>query len=81
MSSNYDGFDVRKRNGDGTLSPVPGATLQIYNADSGIEIGTVVTDEFGFVAPGTVSPEAGTRLRFRVENFEGLAGSITKLTT
>jgi hypothetical protein len=53
----------------------------IRNADTNADLTTVVTDSNGLVAGGSVSPAAGTRIRFRIENHQGLAGSVTQITT
>lgn len=81
-SSDYDGFYVMKRDENGVLEAMPGVDVVIYSDELASDIATETTDGDGYISPGTASGvNAGTRLRFRVENEDGLAGSVTQITT
>lgn len=78
--SNYAGFHVYVEDENGRITAVPSVSVKISNS-SGTLLTTVTTDSNGYISPGTVSVSAGTRIRFRVENYNGLAGSCSQVTT
>lgn len=79
--SNYEEFYLNFRDENGVLVIVPSTDVIIYDVDTAADIDTVTTDSDGLVASGTVSVAVGSRIRFRVENYQGLAGSVTQITT
>ena len=79
--SNYEEFYLMLRDETGNLITVAGADVIIYDVDSAADLDTVTTDADGLIAAGTVAAPAGSRIRFRVENYNGLAGSATQITT
>ncbi len=79
-SSTYVGFDVKIRNADRTETPVPFATVKIYDGVSLAELDEVTADENGFVATGLVFVEVGTLVRFRVEGHLGMSGYAEQIT-
>lgn len=82
MPSNYATFDVVKRGKDGSTTALAGVTLKITNASAPYAaLGTVTTDASGVVAAGTVNVSVGTLILFRIENYNGMAGSIPQVTT
>lgn len=81
MPSSYATFDVVKRGRDGATTKLAGVQLKIYDATGNASLGTVVTDAGGVVPAGTVNVAAGTLILFRIENYQGMAGSIPQVTT
>jgi hypothetical protein len=64
------------------MSPVgPGVDVIIWDVAGAADIDTVTTDGAGNIAAGTVSLDADSVIRFRVENFEGRAFSTQQTTT
>lgn len=78
--SDYAAFYVFMENESGVNAPVP-MTDVIISDDEGTELDVVTTDGDGRIVAGTVSVDAGSRIRFRVENYFGLAGSVSQITT
>ncbi|HEY8562789.1 MAG TPA: hypothetical protein VIL74_20595 [Pyrinomonadaceae bacterium] len=81
MPSNYEQFYVKKSNEYGVQTVMPGVDVIIRDVNTDTDLVTVQTDSNGLVAAGSVSVAAGSRIRFRVENEQGLAGSVTQVTT
>lgn len=81
MAVNYQSFTVMKRDKDGVLTAVAGATVKVYNVDTAADVATLTADSNGVIAAGSTTGSAGHRLRFRVENNGGLAGSVTQIGT
>ncbi len=81
MPSNYDEFSVLIEANSGVINQAPSVAVKVYNADTSTEITTLNADINGHIASGTLNVEPGTRVRFRVENYQGLAGSMTQITT
>ena len=80
--SNYEGFHVMREANDGIIEQLAGVSVKVYDADLDVEVTTLVTDQSGNIPPGALpTVAAGTRIRFRVENHDGLAGSVTQITT
>lgn len=80
-TSNYEGFDVSIRDFAGVLIPVPSVTVKVYDATNVADLDDLESDTDGNVAAGTLDVEAGTTIRFRVENYLGLAGVLEQVTT
>lgn len=85
MASNYEGFPVNFRDGDGVVVAVEaGVEVHIYDvtAEADAAESPLTTDGDGEIAAGSLAAVAvGTRVRFRVENYNGLAFSRTQVTT
>jgi hypothetical protein len=81
MPSDYEEFYVMKRDESGVLEAMAGVDVTIYDVDTDTDLDTVTTDSNGFIPGDTVSVAVGSRIRFRVENEDGLAGSVTQITT
>ena len=80
MPSNYEEFYVMEETNGGVIEAVAGVNVEVYDADNDVALTTLVTDPDGKIAAGTLNVKAGTRVRFRVENRNGLAGSVTQIT-
>jgi hypothetical protein len=80
MPSNYDAVRVIKSDGNGNVEQIAGATVVAQRADTNVDLQTFTTDENGEIAAGSFNIPAGTRVRFRVQNYQGLAGSISQIT-
>lgn len=80
-TSSYQSFDVTKRGADGAVVPLPGITVKVYDATNNANLPNLTTDINGIIAAGTFNVAAGTRIIFRIENYQGSAGSITQITT
>ena len=81
MPSNYEGFHVSKEKNDGVIEQLAGVTVKVYDVDLDVEVTTLVSNGSGNIPAGSLPVAVGTRVRFRVENHDGLAGSVTQITT
>lgn len=81
MPSNYAAFHVSIRSADGVITHVPSATVKAYDADLNAAISTLTANGSGQIVAGTLAVAPGTRVHFRVENQNGLAGVLTQITT
>jgi hypothetical protein len=81
MPSNYAAFDVKVDNDDGTETKVPDATVKIYDATNVVDLGEITADSDGHIDGGTLPVDAGTVIRFRVENYLSQAGYLEQVTT
>ncbi|MGH9873397.1 MAG: hypothetical protein ACRD9S_13170 [Pyrinomonadaceae bacterium] len=79
--SNYLQFEVLIDNDDGTTTPVPAATIAVYDVTNDVALDDIASDVDGHVAAGTVDTDAGNtvRLSFRLDN--GLCGFSEQVTT
>ena len=80
MPSNFATFDVIKRNSDGTITPLPNLTINVWDDANNVSLGTVTTDDNGIVAGDTVDVPASTKIIFRIENYNGRADTSSKTT-
>jgi hypothetical protein len=82
MPSNFTTFEAIIDNGNGSTTPVPSTSIKAWDTVADVDLGAVATsDANGIVAGGTVAVAAGTRVRFRIENFHGRAGYEEQVTT
>jgi hypothetical protein len=85
MASNYPEFPVLIRDENGVITNVgAGVTVKIRAKGAGADAAEspLTTDVDGIIAAGTLAAiAAGTRVFFRVENYNGLAMSIPQITT
>lgn len=82
MPSNYPQIPVNFRLTEGDIQPVPAnVTVKVYNTVTQSDIATLQTDANGFIAAGQLNVDAGTLVRFRVENYQGMAMSVSLYTT
>lgn len=81
MPSNFQAFDLSIDNGDGTTTALPDVTIKVYDATNVADLGDLVSDGDGNVAAGVLPVDAGTVVRFRVEDYLGLAGALEQVTT
>lgn len=92
MPSNYPVIDFLFDYNDGDVVAMAGATVKVssfttHNATTGHDeftaiAGTLTTDSEGILAAGTLATvPVGTRVRFRVENFQGASGFKEVVTT
>ena len=81
MASNYEQFYLNIIDEFGVIETLAGVDVIIYDVDTASDIDTVTSDSNGLIAAGSVSVDPGSRIRFRVENYNGLAASITQETT
>jgi hypothetical protein len=79
--SNYAAFDVLIDNNDGTTSPVPMQTINVYDATHGAALSALTTDANGHIPAGTVPPAAGTLIRFSFALADGRCGYSEIVTT
>lgn len=82
MPSDYQAIDVTYESEPGVLTNVGGGVdVIIYDVATDTDLDTVTTDSNGHIAAGTVSVDADSHIRFRVENFFGMAFSVDQITT
>lgn len=85
MPSDYAGFAVQYETTLGIIESV-GAGVDVYVWDADAEADSadspLTTNSDGEIVAGTLSDVAvGTTVHFRVENFNGLAFSVSQITT
>lgn len=80
MASQYNAFDIRIDNNDGTVTPVPNQAVQVYDVTHEVALDDTVSDEFGVVAGDTLDVDAGTLIRFSVTRADGLNGHAEQET-
>lgn len=90
-TSNYPAIDFKLDYNNGTVVKMASASVKVskyvsHNSGTGHDEftdvgGTLTTDADGILAGGTLSVAAGTRVRFRVENFQGASGFKELVTT
>jgi len=81
-SSDFIGFNVNFETKPGIIPPVgAGVEVIVYDVLTDTDIDTLTTDGSGDIAAGTVAVAAGSEVRFRVENYFGMAFSIQQTTT
>jgi hypothetical protein len=85
MASNYEMINWQFRDADGVLTSLPaGVDVHVYDVTAEVDVAEspLTTDSNGETPAGTFAAVAvGTRVRFRIENYEGLATSRTQVTT
>jgi hypothetical protein len=64
--SNYSGFDLPLA--DTTTLAAGAITVKVWDVTHSVALADVATDGAGHVAAGTLPVDAGTLVRFRVEN-------------
>lgn len=85
MASNYAGFNVNYETTAGVLTSVgAGVSVACRKAGAGSDLAEspLTTDSNGAIASGSfASTTAGDIVHFRVENFQGMAASVSQTTT
>lgn len=83
MASNYEAFRLMYNDENGRLQAFPEVDVLVRTSDDDYasDIDTLTTNADGEISAGTLDVPIGTRVRFRVENYLGLANSITQITT
>lgn len=85
MPSDYQGFAVQFETTPGVIESVgAGVDVHVYDtvAEADSADSPLTTDSDGEIAGGTLSDvAAGTIVHFRVENFNGMAFSVSQTTT
>jgi hypothetical protein len=81
--SDYAAFRLMYNDENGRLQAFPEVEVLVRSSDDdyATDIDTLETDVNGEIAAGTLAVPIGTRVRFRVENYLGLAASLTQITT
>ena len=80
-SSAYTAFDVLIDNNNGTTTPVANQTIKVRDVTNSANLPDLLSDVNGHVPSGTFNVAAGTQVRFRVENYQGMSGFAEQLTT
>jgi hypothetical protein len=81
MASTYSGFDVLQDNNDGTVTAQASVTVHCYDVTHSAALSDVAADADGHVASGSVTPAAGTLLRFYFVRADGVCGYTELVTT
>jgi hypothetical protein len=85
MASNYSGFNVNYETSAGVILSVgAGVSVKIRAEGVGSDAAEspLTTDASGNIAAGTLAAiAADTVVHFRVENFQGMAFSVSQTTT
>jgi hypothetical protein len=79
--SNYPGFEVKIDNDDGSTTLLPLQTVKVYDVTHDTALSDIATDANGLVAPGTLSVDAGTKIRFSFSRADGICGYSEILTS
>ena len=80
-TSNYPAFDVLVDNDDGTTTPVPSTTINVYDVTNDAALSDLATDADGHVDAGTLAVAAGTEIRFSFSRTNGQCGFSEVITT
>ena len=81
-SCNYEGFNVNVESSPGVIESVAaGVLVVIYNVTGGADITSVNTDSNGDIPADSCTGLPGDILRFRVENYQGMAFSTAQIAT
>jgi hypothetical protein len=85
MASNYAQFYVQAEDEAGVITSVgAGISVKVRKAGAGSDAAEspLTTDADGKIAAGSLAAiAAGSRVHFRVENYGGLAFSVSQITT
>lgn len=81
MPSNYDQIDVTVIGETGAEIRLPNQVLKVFDATNLMDLPDVESDENGVVPAGELAVAPGTVVRFRVENYLGMAWHIAQRTT
>lgn len=83
MPSDYQAFRLVYNDENGRLQAFASVSVKVRTSDDdyAADLTTLTTNADGEIVAGTLAVDAGTRARFRVENYLGLAASITQVTT
>ena len=83
MASNYAAFRLIYNDEFGRTQAFAGVTVKVRTSANNYasDVATLTSDGNGNIIAGTLSVPAGSRARFRIENYQGLAASITQITT
>ncbi|HEY0545322.1 MAG TPA: hypothetical protein VGC91_08110 [Pyrinomonadaceae bacterium] len=81
MASNFQQFDLSYRGSAGALTPLANTTVKVFDATNLADLDDVTSNDEGVVEGGTLPVDAGIVVRFRVENYLGLAMSLEQVTT
>lgn len=83
MPSDYQSFRLVYNDENGRMQAFASVSVKVRtSADAyAADLTTLTTNADGEIVDGTLSVDVGTRARFRVENYLGLAASITQVTT
>jgi hypothetical protein len=79
--SNYPGFEVKIDNDDGTTTLLPLQTIKVYDVTNSAALSDIASDANGLVAPGSLTVDAGTRIRFSFSRTDGICGFSEVVTT
>lgn len=79
--SNYAAFDVLIDNNDGTSTPVPLTTINVYDVAGAAALADVTSDAAGHVPAGTVPIAVGSIVRFSFKLADGRCGYSEIVTT
>lgn len=85
MPSDYQGFAVSFETSPGVITSV-GAGIEVHVYDTSASADSadspLLTDADGLIADGTLSDvDPATVVHFRVENYNGMAFSVSQTTT
>lgn len=85
MASNYNAFDVETDNDDGTLTPVPGAAVEVRDFTDPEAVvrllPDLVADGAGHVASGALAVGPGSSIRFTwKDEGSGVCGYAEQVT-
>jgi hypothetical protein len=82
MASDYAPFDVNIDNDDGTLTPVAGVTVKVYDTIGEAYLSDLTTDGDGHIDGDTIAVDPGTTIRFSVQDDGfGRVGYLEQVTT
>ncbi|HET9867636.1 MAG TPA: hypothetical protein VFQ06_10125, partial [Nitrospira sp.] len=80
MAAFYPSFDVILIDTNGKRVPLGQATVDAYNTTASASEGTVVSDDYGAVAEGSFTADAGDVVRFTLSGYTGFL-DLTLQTT
>lgn len=81
MPSNYVAFSVKREAPDGTETPLPLQTVEVYDATNEVALDDLASDAEGHVDAGSLDVAAGTTIRFNTDLGDGQKGYAEQVTT
>jgi hypothetical protein len=81
MASSYPSFSVMTEDGAGVRTPMPLQTVHVRDVTNSADLTDTASDANGIVPGASVTPAAGTLLRFSADLGHGQAGFAEVVTT
>jgi hypothetical protein len=81
MPSSIAAFPVELDLGNGTTQRIASQPCKVYDVTGAADLVTVSTDANGIFPSTSTGLASGSLVRIRIENYQGRAGYVEKVTT